>query len=697
MLFYLLSAFFQLQGVDGVSSYKEDFRFCADRRQTVEGHIRYETQRDAITISNGADGLNISAPFPPGPQQSWALPSLLGPYRFCVYWFQNDHLFNLTYGISHTYQLSNQANYSFSSLNVTCWGSKDGPDLLSNISYYFSNGPDNHSLSSMTGYKCFLADQLGLGRQQTDWGRGQIKDFGKRDQKETVQISNVEEEMRRTELKLKSLETRLSGDEDGPPEDPFLFLHQLESKLGELQFQEDNKTFEGTVMHANIQKVSPDIPENLPIEVSLKENKIVHKFKVNLPKKVFEKTRDGFKSGEMKVVVLSATSETLFKDNDSNSLLGGNVVGISVGNMPVHGLPEEERISITFWHHLLPRNLTPTCVFWDMGSKASHPGKWNTSGCEMVQGEHQITCLCDHLTFFAVLMVSSPEIDHIHYEYLTIVTYVGCIISALASFFTIFFFLCSKKKQRDHIVYVHMNLLWAIFLLDMSFLIAVPLAPTGGDTACKAGGMFLHFAMLACLTWMAIEGYSLYRLVVEVFNSYVKHLLLKLCLVGWGLPIFIVCLIFVIDQSHYGPFSFKIYETAGEYTNSTICWITKKEINNFLNLGYLSLVLFFNSIMLATMVYEILKLRHREHHWGYVVMLLGLSCVLGIPWGLVFFAFASGTFKLVAVYLFTIINSLQGFFIFLWYLAKVLQSRRSNSMQCTTSNSLKFQSSSTSI
>lgn len=37
---------------------------------------------------------------------------------------------------------------------------------------------------------------------------------------------------------------------------------------------------------------------------------------------------------------------------------------------------------------------------------ASHPGKWNTSGCEMVPGKHQITCLCDHLTFFAVLMVS---------------------------------------------------------------------------------------------------------------------------------------------------------------------------------------------------------------------------------------------------------------------------------------------------
>lgn len=77
-------------------------------------------------------------------------------------------------------------------------------------------------------------------------------------------------------------------------------------------------------------------------------------------------------------------------------------------------------------------------------------------------------------------------------------------------------------------------------------------------------------------------------------------------------------------------------------------------------MGLLSLVLLFNSIMLAAMVREICKLRERERHWKYAVMLLGLSCVLGIPWALIFFSFISGTVKLVALYLFTILNSLQG-------------------------------------
>lgn len=93
-----------------------------------------------------------------------------------------------------------------------------------------------------------------------------------------------------------------------------------------------------------------------------------------------------------------------------------------------------------------------------------------------------------------------------------------------------------RRKHRDGTknIYIHMNLLGAIFLLDVSFLITEHLASIGSGAACKAGGMFLHLSLLCCLTWMGIEGYNLYRLVVEVFNTYVEHFILKLCAVGWG-------------------------------------------------------------------------------------------------------------------------------------------------------------------
>lgn len=93
----------------------------------------------------------------------------------------------------------------------------------------------------------------------------------------------------------------------------------------------------------------------------------------------------------------------------------------------------------------------------------------------------------------------------------------------------------SRSKQRDQItsMHIHMNLLGAIFLLDVTFLISEHLA-SSSEAVCRAGGLFLHFSLLSCLTWMGIEGYNLYRLVIEVFNAYHDRFLLKLCLMGWG-------------------------------------------------------------------------------------------------------------------------------------------------------------------
>lgn len=79
-----------------------------------------------------------------------------------------------------------------------------------------------------------------------------------------------------------------------------------------------------------------------------------------------------------------------------------------------------------------------------------------------------------------------------------------------------------------------MNLLLAVFLLDVSFLLSEPVALMGSEAACRTSAMFLHFSLLACLSWMGLEGYNLYRLVVEVFGTYVPGYLLKLSTVGWG-------------------------------------------------------------------------------------------------------------------------------------------------------------------
>lgn len=99
-------------------------------------------------------------------------------------------------------------------------------------------------------------------------------------------------------------------------------------------------------------------------------------------------------------------------------------------------------------------------------SCAASSGSWDSYGCTTVMRGSQTDCRCNHLTYFAVLMVgntfpqlyiiptscssspslvppspqvSSVEIAYIHRDYLSIITYIGCLISALASICTIFF------------------------------------------------------------------------------------------------------------------------------------------------------------------------------------------------------------------------------------------------------------------
>ncbi|XP_019216673.1 adhesion G-protein coupled receptor G5-like [Oreochromis niloticus] len=58
-----------------------------------------------------------------------------------------------------------------------------------------------------------------------------------------------------------------------------------------------------------------------------------------------------------------------------------------------------------------------------------------------------------------------------------------------------------------------------------------------------------------------------------------------------------------------------------------------------------------------------------------ICTLLGVMTLLGITWGLVFFSF--GYLTTVGLYLFCILNSFQGFFIFLWFMMSLRKAKTS--------------------
>ncbi|KAJ8369924.1 hypothetical protein SKAU_G00099520 [Synaphobranchus kaupii] len=124
----------------------------------------------------------------------------------------------------------------------------------------------------------------------------------------------------------------------------------------------------------------------------------------------------------------------------------------------------------------------------------------------------------------------------------------------------------------------------------------------------------------------------------------------------------------------YGRFSLQGDRKEGSPPGD-ICWLRRKDVSYITVTGYLGLVFLFSVVMLGVMVAKLRKMRansarHREEKgrlWRDCMTLLGMSCVLGVPWGLAFITY--GPLPLPGLYLFTILNGLQGLFMFLWFLA----------------------------
>ncbi|XP_004626004.1 adhesion G-protein coupled receptor G1 [Octodon degus] len=663
----LLSLLFLAQGAHGGGP-REDFRFCGQRNQTQKSSLHYEwTPERHIAIRNSEEVLTIRAPFPAAMESSWLFPDPRGLYHFCLYWDRHMGKFHLRYG-RHKYELSNQA------ADLLCFRHQEesrarGPPLLAtSVRSWWS--PKNSTLPVASGFTFSFHDPPQKASPNASVDMCELKQ----------DLHRLSQLLRLPHKASRKSPTTLASQQ----------LQSLESKLSSVKFLGDTLSFEEERVNATVWKLQPTASlQDLYIHSREEEEQSeVLEYSVLLPRVLFQRAKGRREEAEKRLLLVDFSSQALFQDKNSSQVLGEKVLGIVVQNTRVADLPEP--VVLTFQHQPQPKNVTLQCVFWVEGPTLSSPGSWSSDGCETRRGETQTACLCDHLTYFAVLMVSSVEVDASHKHYLTLLSYVGCVISALACIFTIAAYLCSRRKPRDYTIKVHMNLLLAVFMLDVSFLLSEPVALTGSRAACCASAVFLHFSLLACLSWMGLEGYNLYRLVVEVFGTYVPGYVLKLSAVGWGFPAFLVMLVALVDVNNYGPIILAVHRTPESVIYPSMCWIRDSLVSYVTNLGLFSLVFLFNLAMLGTMVVQILRLRPHNQKWPHVLTLLGLSLVLGLPWALVFFSFASGTFRLVILYLFSIITSFQGFLIFLWYWSMRLQARGGPSSLKSNSDSARL-------
>ncbi|KAM4833735.1 adhesion G-protein coupled receptor G5 [Thomomys bottae] len=389
-----------------------------------------------------------------------------------------------------------------------------------------------------------------------------------------------------------------------------------------------------------------------------------------------ELTQDACRTrlADLRLICIYFFTNLFFQDESNSSLLNNYVLGAQLGHQQVNNLSEP--VNISFWHNQSLEGYTLTCVFWKERDSQHSQGTWSPEGCRTEQpSPSQVLCHCNHLTYFAVLMqLSSAQLPAELRAPLEYISLVGCSISIVASLLVILLYI-QARKHSDSIVRIHMNLHVSVLLLNVAFLLSSTLAvaPVPG-MACTALAAALHYALLSCLTWMAIEGFNLYLLLGRVYNIYIRHYVLKLCMLGWGVPALLVLLLLAVKSSVYGPYAIPLAHTQenhmGFQNNVSMCWVCSPVVHGVLVMGYGGLMSLFNLVVLAWALWALRRLRAGQKAPSAqacrdTVTVLGLTVLLGTTWALAFFSF--GIFLLPQLFLFTISNSFYGFFLFLWF------------------------------
>lgn len=302
-------------------------------------------------------------------------------------------------------------------------------------------------------------------------------------------------------------------------------------------------------------------------------------------------------------------------------------------------------------------NFNPNCSFWSY-SKRTMTGYWSTQGCRLLTtNKTHTTCSCNHLTNFAVLMahVEVKHSDAVHDLLLDVITWVGILLSLVCLLICIFTFCFFRGLQSDRNT-IHKNLCISLFVAELLFLIGIN--RTDQPIACAVFAALLHFFFLAAFTWMFLEGVQLYIMLVEVFES--EHSRRKyFYLVGYGMPALIVAVSAAVDYRSYGT--------------DKVCWLRLDTYFIWSFIGPATLIIMLNVIFLGIALYKmfhhtaILKPESGclDNIKSWVIGAIALLCLLGLTWAFGLMYINEST--VIMAYLFTIFNSLQGMFIFIFH------------------------------
>uniref|UniRef100_A0A2K5PXI7 Adhesion G protein-coupled receptor G2 n=1 Tax=Cebus imitator TaxID=2715852 RepID=A0A2K5PXI7_CEBIM len=326
----------------------------------------------------------------------------------------------------------------------------------------------------------------------------------------------------------------------------------------------------------------------------------------------------------------------LFQDPSLENLsLISYVISSSVANLTIRNLTRNVTVTLK---HINPSQdeLTVRCVFWDLGRNGGRGG-WSDDGCSVKDRRlNETICTCSHLTSFGVLLdLSRTSVLPAQTMALTFITYIGCGLSSIFLSVTLVTYIAFEKIRRDYPSKILIQLCAALLLLNLAFLLDSWIALYKMQGLCISVAVFLHYFLLVSFTWMGLEAFHMYLALVKVFNTYIRKYILKFCIVGW-------------------------------------CWINSNAVFYISVVGYFCVIFLLNVSMFIVVLVQLCRIKKKKQLGAQrktsiqdLRSIAGLTFLLGITWGFAFFAW--GPVNVTFMYLFAIFNTLQGFFIFIFY------------------------------
>ncbi|KAM4695998.1 adhesion G protein-coupled receptor D2 [Rhinophrynus dorsalis] len=308
-------------------------------------------------------------------------------------------------------------------------------------------------------------------------------------------------------------------------------------------------------------------------------------------------------------------------------------------------------------------NQRPICAFWNFSIRPENGGSWSTYGCSVKNNLPEETiCFCNHSTNFAILM-QVYEVQRSSEEEWTLrtLTFICCGVSLCALIVTFILFLAVGVPKSERTT-VHKNLIFALAAAE-ALLMFSELAKTN-EIVCITVTACLHLFFMAAFAWMLVEGLLLWSKVVAVNMSEDRRMRFYY-ITGWGLPIIIV--------------SITLATSFNKYVADSHCWLNVQTDIIWAFVGPVLFILTVNTFVLFRVVMVTISSARRRSKmltpncslekqigiqvWATAKPILVLLPVLGLTWLCGVLVHLST----VWAYVFIVLNSLQGLYIFMIY------------------------------